>query len=174
MFRIGDKDVRRGRLPFNVTENKKRKRGYLLNSYIELVKPAATFLVLALGVQSVFAQVLLRNDFVIQRKPVRLHNKGITFVTLGVGSRHSWNLNAYGQPARSIRIDVGALTGQKEFSYLDVVESMYRPMAVYRPSYIPIPLFLLLEPPRRIKVAPYAYFAKRRRSLAMLTAMAND
>lgn len=117
-----------------------------------------------------YAQVMFRNDFVFNRKTSRLQNKGLTYVTFNVGSRHTWNLNAYGQPSKSIRIDVAALLGRKRFTYQDVVESMYRPMAVYKQSYIPIPLFLLLEPPRKIKLAPYSYFSKRTFSASLVTA----
>ena len=119
-----------------------------------------------------YGQIIFRNDIIINRKLSRLQNKGLTYVTLGIGSRHSWNLNAYGQPSKSIRIDVGALRGKKTFSYQDIVESMYRPMSVYRQSYIPIPLFLLLEPPRKIKVTPYSYFSKHARKGSFLSARA--
>ncbi len=125
------------------------------------MKHAAVFFLIWLAGQSAFGQVIFRNDFIINRKLSRLQNKGLTYVTFGVGSHHSWNLNAYGQPARSIRIDVRALIGRKKFFYQDVVESMYHPMAVYRSSYIPIPFFLLQEPPRVIKVLPYSFFARR-------------
>lgn len=114
-----------------------------------------------LAAQLLYGQIIFRNDFVINGKLCRWQNKGLTYVTFNAGSRHSWNLNAYGQPAKSVRIDVAALLGRKQFSYQDIVESMYRPLAVYRQNYAPIPLFLLLEPPRKIRVTPYSYFSKR-------------
>ncbi len=137
------------------------------------MKRIGVFLLFFFSAQLLCGQVMFRNDFVIHRKPGRLQNKGITYVTFNVGTRHAWNLNAYGQPAKSIRIDVAALMGRKNFSYQDVVESMYRPMAVYRQSYIPIPLFLLLEPPRKIKVAPYSHFAKRSLKASLLAKKAD-
>ena len=107
-------------------------------------------------------QVIFRNDFIIHHKNKRLENKGITHVTFNVGARNIWNLNAYGQPIKSITIDVAALNGRRDYSYREIAEKLYRPGAVFRQAYIPIPLFLLLEPPRKIKVPPpYAYLSLR-------------
>ena len=84
-----------------------------------------------------YSQIIFRNDIIINRKLSRLQNKGLTYVTLNVGSRHTWNLNAYGQPIKGFLIDINALLGRKHFYYQDIIESMYRPMAVNRQSYIP-------------------------------------
>ncbi len=120
-----------------------------------------TLATLLLAGQLLYSQVIFRNDFVINRKLSRLQNKGITYVTFNVGSRHAWNLNAYGQPVKSITIDVAALMARREYSYREIAEKIYRPMAVFRQAYIPIPLFLLLEPPRKIKVPPYSFSTQR-------------
>jgi hypothetical protein len=125
------------------------------------MKHATALCLLLLAGQLAIGQVIFRNDFILNRKLTRIKSKGLTYVTFGVGSHHKWNLNAYGQPARSIRIDVQALLGRKKFFYQDVVESMYRPMAVYRPAYIPIPFFIMQEPLSVIKILPYSFFAKR-------------
>jgi len=111
--------------------------------------------------QLLFGQVMFRNDFVIHHKTKWLENKGITHVTFNVGSRNMWNLNAYGQPIKSITIDLAALMARREYSYREIAEKIYRPGAVFRQAYIPIPLFLLLEPPRAIKVPPYDYISQR-------------
>jgi hypothetical protein len=118
-------------------------------------------LLFALSAHVLLGQVIFRNDFVIHHKSKRLENKGITHVTFNVGMRNMWNLNAYGQPIKSITIDIAALNGKKDFTYREIAEKLYRPMAVFRQAYIPIPLFLLLEPPRGIKVPPYAYSSMR-------------
>ena len=151
-----------------------KSRFKLFYRYIYFMKRIGVFLVVFfVSFQFIWGQIIFRNDFIIRRNPARLENKGITYVTFNVGSRHSWNLNAYGQPSKSIRIDVAALMGRKIFSYQDVVESLYRPIAVYRQSYIPIPLFLMLEPPPRIKGVPYSYFAKRALRRPLLSAKAD-
>ena len=118
-------------------------------------------LTLLIFTQLLFGQVVLRNDFVIHHKTKRLENKGITHVTFNVGARNMWNLNAYGQPIKSITIDLPALMARREYSYREIAEKIYRPGAVFRQSYIPIPLFLLLEPPRAIRVPPYGYLSQR-------------
>jgi hypothetical protein len=110
---------------------------------------------LTLACQLLLGQVILRNDFVIHHKTKRLENKGITHVTFNVGARNAWNLNAYGQPIKSITIDLEALMTRREYSYREIVERIYQPGAVFRQAYIPIPLFLLLDPPRKIKLPPY-------------------
>ena len=125
------------------------------------MKPLCLILPLFLGAQLLLGQVIFRNDFVIHHKTKRLENRGITHVTFNVGSRNMWNLNAYGQPIKSITIDVAALLTRRVYSYREIAEKIYRPAAVFRQAYIPIPLFLLLEPPRAIKVRPYAYVSRR-------------
>jgi hypothetical protein len=72
-----------------------------------------------------------------------------------------WNLNAYGQPVKSITIDVAALMVRRDYSYREIAEKIYQPGAVFRQAYIPIPLFLLLEPPRVVKLSRYAYLSQR-------------
>ena len=93
---------------------------------------------LLLSTQLLFGQVIFRNDFVIHHKSKRLENKGITYVTFNVGARNMWNLNAYGQPIKSITIDVAALMARREYSYREIVEKIYRPGAVFR-SRPPLP-----------------------------------
>ncbi len=102
-------------------------------------------------------QVVVRNDFIIHHNKRKLENRGITHVVFNVGSRNSWNLNAYGQPVASIDLDIAALQGKTDYSYREIVEKLYRPGAVFKRSYIPIPLFLLLEPPRKLTLERYRY-----------------
>ncbi len=125
------------------------------------MKPLVLILPLILGAQLVLGQVIFRNDFVIHHKTKRLENKGITHVTFNMGARNMWNLNAYGQPIKSITIDVAALMVKREYAYREIAERIYQPGAVFRQAYIPIPLFLLLEPPRAVKLPRYAYLSQR-------------
>ncbi|SRR5258706_10613294 len=125
------------------------------------MKCLCLILPLFLGTPLLFGQVVFRNDFVIHHKSKWLENKGITHVSFNVGARNSWNLNAYGQPIKNITIDMSALMAGREYSYREIAEKIYRPGAVFRQAYIPIPLFLLLEPPRAIKVPPYLYLSQR-------------
>src|SRR5882762_9127624 len=125
------------------------------------MKRMGLILPLLISTQLLFGQVIFRNDFVIHHKTKWLENKGITHVTFNVGSRNMWNLNAYGQPIKSITIDLAALMARREYSYREIAEKIYRPGAVFRQAYTPIPLFLLLEPPRSIKVPHYGYISQR-------------
>lgn len=111
---------------------------------------------LLLAFHAAVGQVILRNDFIINRKFKQWENKGITHITFGFGHTN-WNLNAYGQPVKAITINVRALAEPAYMSYRELAEVLYRPVAVYRQSYIPIPLFLLLEPPRHFKRPSYSY-----------------
>jgi len=123
------------------------------------MKPLVLILPLILGAQLVLGQVIFRNDFVIHHKTKRLENKGITHVTFNMGARNVWNLNAYGQPVKSITIDVAALMVRRTILTVRLLRKFIKPGAVFRQAYIPIPLFLLLEPPRTIKVPPYAHLS---------------
>ena len=125
------------------------------------MKRLCLILPLLLSAHLLLGQVIFRNDFVIHHKTKWLENKGITHVTFNVGTRNMWNLNAYGQPIKSITVDLAALTVRREYSYREIAEKIYRPGAVFRQAYIPIPLFLLLEPPRAIRVPSYAHLSQR-------------
>ena len=125
------------------------------------MKGTCVILSLVFATQLVCGQVILRNDFVIHHKTKWLENKGITHVSFNVGARNMWNLNAYGQPIKNITIDVAALLTRRVYSYREVAERIYQPGAVFRQAYIPIPLFLLLEPPRKIKMPSSGYIARR-------------
>jgi hypothetical protein len=125
------------------------------------MKRLCFILPLFLSSQLLLGQVILRNDFVIHHKTKWLENKGITHIMFNVGARNMWNLNAYGQPIKSMTIDLTALTARREYSYREIAEKIYQPGAVFRQAYIPIPLFLLLEPPRAIKWPRYAYLSQR-------------
>lgn len=120
------------------------------------MKRLGTLVILCLSSHLLTGQVVFRNDFVINKK---LKNRGITHITFNVGARNIWNLNAYGQPYKSITVDVRALRGKNDYTYREIIEKMYRPMAVYRQAYIPIPLFLLLEPPRKLRLPPATYMS---------------
>jgi tmRNA-binding protein len=124
------------------------------------MKRIVSILVMLLLVGSVSGQVVLRNDFVIDKKKVKLKNQGLTYVTVNAGSHHHWNLNAYGQPAKSVRIDVRALLHKKVLTHHEVIESMYRPGAVFRQAYTPIPMYLFFER-RNLKIPAFGYRALR-------------
>jgi hypothetical protein len=111
---------------------------------------------------AVQGQVIFRNDFLIKhKKPKRIENQGITHIVFNVGPRHVWNLNAYGQPMKSISLDITALREPRIFTYREIAEKLYRPGAVFRQSYIPIPLFLIMEPPPKRNKLISRYLATR-------------
>jgi hypothetical protein len=122
------------------------------------MKRTWVLLILVFCARLMYGQIVFRNDFIIGGKSGRLRNKGLTYITFNAGQRHTWNLNAYGQPVKSVVIDVKAIMARRTYTYQETIERLYRPGAVFKQAYIPIPLHLLLEPPPKIIKARFFSF----------------
>jgi hypothetical protein len=95
------------------------------------------------------AQVTFRNDFVINGKARKIKNKGITFVTINLSRYTSWNYLLNGRGGNVLSIDVEALRNKKRnYSYSEIAERVYVPISSTLPVSHPVPLFLLLPPPK--------------------------
>ena len=94
------------------------------------------------------AQVILRNDFVINRKKRKIENLGLTFVSINLDKYPNWNQLLNGRGGRSLVIDVRAIRHpKKEYSYSEIAEKVYTPSLYTGPVVRPIPWFLLIPPP---------------------------
>lgn len=94
------------------------------------------------------AQVIFRNDFIINRRERRLYNLGITNVTVNLGRFPNWNQLINGRGGRTLVIDVRALRGQKrEYSYTELAEKVHMPAVYTAPVTTKVPFFLMLPPP---------------------------
>ncbi len=94
------------------------------------------------------AQVIVRNDFVINRKAKRLENKGITFISINLDTYPNWNQLLNGRGGRTLVIDVRALRHPKRtYSYQEIAERVYVPDQITGVSFSSVPLFLLQAPP---------------------------
>lgn len=94
------------------------------------------------------AQVIFRNDFVINGKQHKLVNRGISTITINLGRFPNWNQLINGRGGRTMVIDVRQLTHQKiEYSYTELAERIYVPAMFTGPVTQRIPLHLLMAPP---------------------------
>ncbi len=91
------------------------------------------------------AQVMVRNDFVIDQKERKIKNKGIRFITINVARLPHFNFVMSGG-ANGMHIDVHALRnpGQK-YSYKEVAEKVHVPNGNVNGQRVPV--FLLMPPP---------------------------
>lgn len=107
-------------------------------------------LAFVLGVlQSVTAQVTLRNDFVINGKERKIKNKGITFISINLHRHNNLNYLINGRGGHTLRIDVNAWRQpNKSYSFEEVAEKIYAPNITNGVIYS-VPLFLLTAPPVR-------------------------
>jgi hypothetical protein len=95
------------------------------------------------------AQVTFRNDFVINAKARKIKNKGITLISINLSRHTSWNYLLNGRGGNVLSIDVDALKNRKRnYSYSELAERIYVPIASTLPVTHPVPLFLLLPPPK--------------------------
>lgn len=94
------------------------------------------------------AQVIFRNDFIINRKQRKLENLGLTFVSVNLDGRHNWNQLINGRGGKSLVIDLAAIRHRKsEYTYAEIAEKVYTPNIVTGPIVKTVPAFLLLPPP---------------------------
>jgi hypothetical protein len=136
---------------FITVKNKKIKRlkGTLYFHYFRYMIKRVAFLVFALAaMQTVTAQVIVRNDFVINGKGRKLTNRGITQISVNLDRHQNLNYLINGRGGHILRIDVDAIRHpRKVYSYSEVAEKVYVSNVVSNKIHA-IPLFLLLPPPR--------------------------
>lgn len=120
--------------------------------YIQTMKRCFLVLIVLGAVISAEAQVIFRNDFVIG-KHAKIKNKGLTFITINLDRHPNLNQLVNGRGGRTLVIDVNAIRyPQKQYTYTEAAEKIYMPSPVYRQGVEPVPMFLLLPPPARLKV----------------------
>ncbi len=88
------------------------------------------------------AQVIFRNDIIINRKEKKLFNLGVTSVTINLSRYPNWNQLINGRGGRTMVIDVRALRHRevKYYTYSELADRIYAPANVVTQ---PVPLFLL-------------------------------
>ncbi len=98
------------------------------------------------------AQVMFRNDFVIG-KHGKIKNKGLSFITINLDRHQNLNQLINGRGGRTLVIDVNAVRNPRiHYSYSEVAEKIYMPAPVYRPGVEPVPMFLLMAPPQKLRI----------------------
>jgi hypothetical protein len=120
------------------------------------VKQVVLVVFLLLVANILAAQVIFRNDFVINRKQRKLENKGLTFISINLDNRPNWNQLINGRGGRMMVIDMQALRKpHRTYTYRELAEKVYVPTSSVGPGTVTVPLFLLMVPPvmRKIPVA---------------------
>jgi hypothetical protein len=109
--------------------------------------------VICLMAKAIAAQVIFRNDFVINRKQRKLENKGLTFVSINLSSYPNWNQLINGRGGSTMVIDVQAIRNpRREYTYQEIAEKIYLPTQLTGPVISKVPLFLLMPPPQTKKI----------------------
>ncbi len=103
------------------------------------------FLLIAWATQG---QVMVRNSFTFGKNH-KLKNLGISFVAINLDRHPNLNMLVNGRGGRSLVIDVAALTHRDRlYTYRELAEKVYTPGATYQFNQDPVPMFLLMEPPK--------------------------
>lgn len=119
------------------------------------MKTLTSIVVFFLLTQTLFGQVIFRNDFVINRKQRRLENKGLTFITINLDNRPNLNQLLNGRGGRTLSIDVNAIRHpRKTYAYREIADRVYVPATAGRLLPAPVPFFLLMGPPVKPKIHP--------------------
>lgn len=127
-------------------ENRKNEMCFIYFRNMKRVVFALSVFLLAAGTLS--AQVIVRNDFVINRKARRLENKGITFISFNLDAYPNWNQLLNGRGGRTMVIDVHAIRHPKQvYSYEEIAEKIYTAEQITGPMVNRVPLFLTWAPP---------------------------
>ncbi len=109
--------------------------------------------VICLMAQAIAAQVIFRNDFVINRKQRKLENKGLTFISINLSNYPNWNQLINGRGGSTMVVDVQAIRNpRKEYTYQEIAEKIYTPAQLTGPQVSKVPLFLLMPPPQAKKI----------------------
>jgi hypothetical protein len=91
------------------------------------------------------AQVIFRNDFVINRR--HLKNLGLSSITINLNRYPNFNQLINGRGGRTLVIDVRALRGKKtQYTYKEIAEKIYMPPMFTGPVTHSVPMFLFLGP----------------------------
>lgn len=105
-------------------------------------------IVLALALTTeVAGQVTLRNDFVIDRKVRKLHNRGLTFISINLANHPNWNYLFNGRGGRTLVVDVRAVRQRRVvYTYRELAERVYTPNEFTGPPVKPVPEFMFIAP----------------------------
>jgi hypothetical protein len=110
------------------------------------------------------AQVIVGNDFIISsKKSKRLANRGLSFISINLGSRPNWNQLINGRGGRTLVVDVYALRHpEKVYTYRELAERVYVPPTVNGPFISRVPTYLLVAPTAvRLAAPKFSYRSKR-------------
>lgn len=95
----------------------------------------------------VAGQVTLRNDFIINSKPRKLENRGLTFISINLGNHPNWNYLFNGRGGRTLVIDMRAVRQRKVvYTYRELAERVYTPNLLTGPVVKPVPEFMFVAP----------------------------
>ena len=109
------------------------------------------------------AQVIVRNDFVFNRKARKLENRGITFITFNLSRHPNLNQLVHGRGGSTLVVDVQRLRHRAApATYDELVEKIYMPPAASGPAAPAMPMRWLMPAPPEIKI-PAAGFRYRNR-----------
>lgn len=118
------------------------------NSYFRMVKALIISILALFFTFDVAAQVIFRNDFIINRKQKKLENLGITTITVNLDRQANYNQLVNGRGGRSLVIDVRALRNRTvSYTYAELAERVYTPTVYTGPVVRPVPGFLLSSGP---------------------------
>jgi hypothetical protein len=114
-------------------------------SYFRFVKTLILVILAMSFTAELTAQVIFRNDIVINRKEKRLFNLGITTITINLGRYPNWNQLINGRGGRTMVVDVRALRRRDVtyYNYSELADRIYVPANFTPPVTQPVPLFLL-------------------------------
>jgi hypothetical protein len=120
--------------------------------YFNLMKRLVVLAFALVLAETVSAQVTLRNDFVINGKERKIRSRGLTFISINLGSHNAgsnWNYLINGRGGSTLRIDVDALRHpKKKYTYSELAEKVYVPAITTGPIIRSVPMFLLMPPPQ--------------------------
>jgi hypothetical protein len=98
----------------------------------------------------VSAQVIFRNDFLINNKSGKVENLGLRSITINISNHPNWNQLINGRGGGTLVVDVRALREpRRKYTYSELAEKVYVPATVNGPRIATVPEFLLQRPPLR-------------------------
>jgi hypothetical protein len=125
----------------------KKKAGFV---YFRIVKNVLFIALVGMMTVDAGAQVIFRNDFLINNRSRKVENLGLRFISINVSNYPNWNQLINGRGGGTLLIDVRALREpRRKYSYREIAEKVYVPATVNDPRVVDVPQFLLQEPPRR-------------------------
>jgi hypothetical protein len=115
------------------------------NRYITYVKISILTILALFFTFDLTAQVIFRNDFVINRR--RVKNLGLSSITINLSRYPNFNQLINGRGGRTLVIDIRALRGKKiQYTYREIAEKIYMPPVFTGPVTQSVPMFLLITP----------------------------